>query len=399
MSKEQISDMRSITISEAMRIVSIMPKDIRTMLWGVPGLGKTKSIQSTFENLIEEEEKEQSEPRVTRVVHVLAGQSEPTDIQGIPTNFKDLYAKYLIPWWAFLSSNAPEVPKEFQGPMVLFFDDIVTAHEQTQAALYKLIDEGYLGELQIRDNVRIIAAGNGVNDMSAVVDMPKALCNRFVHFYVRPNSDAWLEWATKNGIHPHIVYFIRKNPKYISTFDDAKESTETHAWATPRTWEMLSKVLFALEEAGLREIQVNEIAEDSTVNFEDHEYIAAQGCIGKLAIDFLTQIKKEFHAVSIEDILKDPHKAEVPGSNEVDRLFSTVTNLEYWFGQPENHKYHNAIAIYANRLHPEFSILLTRSLVSVVCGSMDENIRNACVESSVFDDLVDRWGDKLQVSY
>jgi len=388
----------SVTVAQAMEIIKLLPVGIRPMLWGVPGIGKTKSIQHTFENFMEEDEKERKNPRKTVVVNVLAGQSEPTDIQGIPTNFENKYAKYLIPWWAWMASNDPNVPEEFQGPMVLFFDDIVTAPEQTQAALYKLIDEGYLGELKLRANVRIIAAGNGVDDMSAVVDMPKALCNRFVHFYVKQNAEGWLEWATVNGIHPHITYFIRRNSGRISTFEDAKNSTETHAWATPRTWEMLSKSLEALENAGLREEQVR--GSEVELKFNNHEYVITQACIGTVAIDFLTQIKKEFHIVSIKDILKDPEGCEVPGINEVDRLFATVTNLEYWFNQPENHEHWHPVVLYANRLHEEFSIMLTQAIVNLVCGTrMVEEYRIQCFDNPAFDALVSRWDAKVDAQF
>lgn len=394
MAANALSILSEITIQEAVLCIKAMGNDVPAMIWGEPGLGKTKTIDSEFKK------------SGYTMVHVLAGQSEPTDIQGIPFNFKDLYAKYLLPWWAWLASDDKEVPAEFQGPLVLFFDDIVTAPEQTQAAFYKLIDEKHLGGgLKLRQNVRIIAAGNRVDDMSAVVDMPKALCNRFMHYYTKPDLDTWLGWATSAGrIHPHIVFYLRRNGMYLSNFEDAKKSGE-HAWASPRTWEMLSKSLYALEAAGLRREQIektvakNEKEAEGMLNSKDLEYVAVQGCIGKLVTHFLSHIKSQFSAVLPEVIIKNPDKAEVPPIQEVDRLWATVANLERWMNDPVNFDHYEAIMTYALRLPNEFGFLLAKQLLTLI--STGNNIpdvkRSKAVDSTIFRTVAKKWGASLRV--
>ena len=366
-------------------MVSKLGSNIPVMLWGEPGMGKTKTLEQFFVEL------------GYRVIHVLAGQSEPTDIGGIPFPGKirladetdkafggrpATHAEYLIPWWAWLATDDPNVPKEWQGPLVIFFDDIVTAHEQTQAALYKVIDEKRCGSYKFRDNVRMVAAGNRIDDMSAVTDMPKALCNRFMHIYVRPNVEHWLQWAVQSGIHPHVVFFIRQHLNRLSDFEDAKNSSDMHAWATPRTWEMLSKALTSLEEAGLRDNR-------------EYELLAVQGCIGALATTFTTTIRTNYQVVPIESILKDPMKAEVPKMSEPDRLYATVSNLEHWFLNPQNQKHYKAYAKYTLRLPEDFGFLCARQYFRMLGkGFEDEKLFSEILEADETNTLLDKWGKK-----
>jgi hypothetical protein len=376
-----MSDMKDITIAQAVETCLRMPSNIPIMFWGEPGLGKTKTIQSKFEEL------------KYNVISVLAGQSEPTDIQGIPFPNEETkaYCDYLIPWWGFLASNHPAVPKEFKGDMVLFFDDLVTAHEQTQAAFYKLVDEKHLGQWSIRDNVRIIAAGNRVDDMSAVTDMPKALCNRFMHFYVRPNLDVWLDWAPKAGVHPHVIFYHRKmksNAK-LSTFKDNIDSTTVHAWATPRTWEMLSDALHSLDEAQLR-------GKDYGGN-DDYEFNVVQGCIGKLALEFITTIKDDYNIIPPEEIVKGISESKIPGLDNVDRLYATVSNLEHWFTDVEHHKYWEPVLKFAMQVPDEFGLLLAKHFFTIMTDDMESKLRDAALASGTFEDIIDKWDDKLNI--
>lgn len=380
----EANDFIKVSVTEAVDCITKLDTDTPAMCWGEPGCGKTKTIESRFLKM------KDGKGRNYKVVHVLAGQSEPADIGGIPFNFEDKYAKYVVPWWGFYASTHPAVPKEYQGPMVLFFDDIVTAHEQTQAAFYKVVDEKRIGDLQIRDNVRIIAAGNRIDDMSAVTDMPKALCNRFIHFYVQPDVEAWLNWATTSGVHPHVTFFVRQNQNRISDFEDAKKSTEVHSWATPRTWEMLSRCLFKLEEAGLRN--------SDTKTGADYEAIMVQGCIGALSTEFLATVRTKYQTVPMEEIIKHPNTAEVP--EEIDRLYATVCNMEYWFTNPKHHKHYKEYITYTRRLPEDMGVILSRQIITTLTNnsSSDEALAAEIWESKEMNDFLEKCVDEVFVS-
>ena len=373
-----MTSMTEVTVKDAVDCIMLLDNNTPAFMWGEPGLGKTQALMAA------------AKKKGYTVIPVLAGQSEPADIGGIPFNYEDKYAKYVVPWWGYLSSTA--VPKKDQKPTILFFDDLPTAHEQTQAAFYKIVDEKRIGDLFLRDNVKIVGAGNRVDDLSAVTDMPKALCNRFLHLYVKPDPDAWLEWATSAGVHPHVVFFLRQNSHHISEFEAAKDSTECHAWATARTWEMLSRCLFTLEEAGLRD-SANELG-------SQYERTMIQGCIGALASSFIAHIRTKYQVIPIEDILKNPAKAIVP--EEVDRLFATMSNLEYWFTKLENHKHYEAYITYASRFPEDYGLVLKRHFVNQVTRNDEQSEKNRdlydeVLGSELFQGLLEGFGDKLDV--
>lgn len=371
------------TIAEAVSTIRKLPPTIPAMIWGPPGSGKTKALIAGFAL------------DGIPMIPVLAGQSEPTDLLGIPFNHEDKYAKYVVPYWAYWASEAavddPEVPDMYKGPMALFFDDIVTAHEQTQAAFYKLVDEKHAGEHKIRENVRMIGAGNRVDDASAVTDMPKALCNRFYHAYVEPDEEVWLDWATQKGhIHPHIVFYLRQKPGSLTTFDDFKDKSDIHAFATPRTWEMLSKALFALDQQGLRGNNY-----DGDV---DHDFNVVQGCIGTLASEFTATVRNGYNVVPIEEILKNPKTAEVPDLDYVDRLHATVSNIEFWFSKEENLMKFEPLMEYAMRIHDEFGVLLARTLLSALRERMTPEQRQKMLTSKLFKEILVKWRTELNVT-
>jgi MoxR-like ATPase len=229
-------------VADILRIIRQLGPEIPSMIWGSPGIGKTEATKQAF-------------GRDHEIVLVLAGCSEPTDISGVPHPHVNeagvnVATDILVPLWAYNASAF--APPEKQGPQVIFFDDIVTGHEQTQAACFKVFGEKRVGNLPLRDNVYIIGAGNRIEDKSAAFEMPLALANRMKHYYAKSDVDAWVNWATDiGGIHPLIVAYIRTQGNALNRFDEIiKTSTSEKAFPTPRTWELLSKSMWKIDPAG-----------------------------------------------------------------------------------------------------------------------------------------------------
>ena len=374
-----------MNLQETLKTIKVLPNHIPVMLWGSPGIGKTKGLHYTFE------------PMGYRLIPVLAGCSEPTDLSGIPFNFQDLYAKYLVPWWAYLCSDEKNVPEAYRKPTVLFLDDIVTAPEQTQAAFFKLVHERKLGELNLRSNVRIIAAGNRVEDKSAASKMPMALANRFFHIHVKHDFRVWLEWARVNNIHPNITAFIRTQPNYLSTFEDAVKKGY-YAYATPRSWEMLSDALHALDEAKMRTYKGKADETHNQKSAENYTFRVASGIIGQgLAAVFNTFIRNTLTLISPDEIIKDPVKCRIPKNEDIDVLHATVSAAEHFVKKKENSRHWQAFMTYALRILPDLGLILAKQCVSVVLNDLSDEDRIKAAGSPEFSKMFDKWGDHLTV--
>lgn len=141
------------------------------------------------------------------------------------------YLDYIVPKWAIEANKQPTL---------LIFEEINRAPLPILNAALKILFEREVGSnYKLNDNVFMIATGNlGEDDGTFVNELDSALNNRLIHVNHKMTVDEWIENFANEGVIPDIVSFIKANPaSYYST----KASTAEHeAYATPRTWTMLS---------------------------------------------------------------------------------------------------------------------------------------------------------------
>ena len=363
------------TVSDIARIIRKLGPDIPSFVWGPPGIGKTESLKQAFGS-------------DHKIVLVLAGCSEPTDISGVPHPYKNkegfnVATDVLAPLWAYNASY--EAPEAFHGPQVIFFDDLPSGHEQTQAACFKVFGEKKVGNLQLRDNVYVIGAGNRVEDKSAAFEMPMALANRMKHYYAKSDVPAWIAWATDiGGIHPLVTAYIRMQGNALNRFDEAvKTSTSEKAFPTPRTWEILSKSMFKMEPTG----EIGEWLYDTAV-----------GCVGAgTGIEFNTFAKNTTSLISPKEIVNNPKEARVPNKTEIDVLYATISSLEFYINQPKHYKHWVDALTYVLRpeMEPEYGLLIAKMATTITFNKLNENERLKAAKTPVFQEMYTRWGTYL----
>ena len=205
-----------------------LKKTPSVMLWGPPGVGKSQSIRELAQILQYETYKRVN---VTDVRLLLFN---PIDLRGIPTANED---KTLAVW---LKPKIFQMDPSDSVINILFLDEITAAPQSVQAAAYQITLDRTVGEHKLPDNCIVIAAGNRTTDKSVAYAMPKALANRLLHLEVEPQFASWNKWAVGNGINPKVLGFLKFKPNYLIETDI---KTSTLAYATPRTWEMVSDVL------------------------------------------------------------------------------------------------------------------------------------------------------------
>lgn len=281
--KIHLSNMSSMSISDVVDTLSecyvslidnnVAFKDFPSvMLWGAPGLGKSQGIREIAVNI---EKKTKKKVNITDVRLLLFN---PVDLRGIPTANKD---KTLAVWLKPKVFNMDESKKVVN---ILFLDEISAAPSSVQAAAYQITLDRMIGEHALPDNCIVIVAGNRMMDRSVVSKMPKALANRLLHIEVDVNVDDWVKWAGKNKINKYIIKFIQDNPNYLMKYDTQNEEL---SFATPRTWEMASKLL---DNINTKKIDIEPLL---------------SGLIGKdIAIELISYIKVGGDIPSVKDIFE-----------------------------------------------------------------------------------------------
>jgi hypothetical protein len=189
---------------------------LAVMLWGAPGVGKSSIVAQT------------AAAHDLEFIDVRLSQLAPTDLRGLPVP-EDGVAKWFPPEF---------LPRGGKG--VLFMDEINMAAPTMQGIAQQLILDRRVGSYTLPDGWFVWAAGNRREDRASVFEMPAPLANRFLHLEVTPDLDSFKRYALERGLSERVVAFLSFRPNLLHAID-----AKSPAWASPRSWEMASKLLGA----------------------------------------------------------------------------------------------------------------------------------------------------------
>ena len=213
--------------------------DIPIFVYGPPGIGKTQIVNEAAAEV----SKRTSRKVVVRTI--LASTMSSSDVSGVPsvTSIEAGGRKFDVTTW-----NIPEmfVPAPEPEYTVMFFDELNTAPMSVRAALYRLILEGRLGNVDISNTIRI-GAGNNKDFVPELARMGGAwlgtpLATRFNIYWMVPDYASWMSWAQEHGINGAGIDFLTQNPQYVFCVDPRMECIGQFL-ATPRGWERVSDMI------------------------------------------------------------------------------------------------------------------------------------------------------------
>src|SRR5580692_12632362 len=133
---------------------------VPVLLWGAPGTGKTSTIRAMAGQL--------GWPCET----VIASIREPSDFAGLPVVVGD-GVRFAPPGWAQRLAAA--------GHGLLFLDELSTAPPAVQAALLRVVLERVVGDLELPEDVAVVAAANPPAQAADGWDLSAPLANRLCH--------------------------------------------------------------------------------------------------------------------------------------------------------------------------------------------------------------------------
>ena len=318
--------MRPSQVAEAINLCIEAKQPV--MIHGSPGVGKSAVVRQV------------ATQRGIELIDLRLSQLDPVDLRGVPSVDTK---KHITSW------NTPSfLPTDGEG--ILFLDEINSAAQATQAAAYQLVLDRKLGDYVLPPGWVIIAAGNRSTDRAIVNQMSTALKNRFIHLNYEVNNDDWCDWALRNDIAVEVLGFIRFRPMLLNEFEqrnDSKEERErvqrlkdAQAFATPRSWEFLSKVVQQKPSA-------------------DIEYELYSGIVGEgAAAEFMGYLKYYRDLPNLDALLMNPGAAKVP--EEPATLYALATGLAAKATQDNMER----VVKYALRLPPEFQVLLMKDAIT-----------------------------------
>lgn len=252
-----VSEARTVTSVEARRaILRAFKKQRPLFLWGPPGIGKSELVGGIAEEL------------GGVCVDIRLGQVEPTDLRGIPYFDRD---RGVMNWAPPIDLPSQEFADK-HPIVVLFLDEMNQAAPAVQGAAFQLVLNRAVGTYKLPDNVVVIAAGNRESDKGISYRMPTPLANRFVHLEMRPDFDAWQQWAVNNRIHKDVVGYISFAKQDLYDFDPRSSG---RSFATPRSWTFVSELLEDGDDQTNMDLIAGTIGEGLAVKFMAHRKIAS----------------------------------------------------------------------------------------------------------------------------
>lgn len=191
---------------------------------------------------------------------------------------------FAVPSWAYEAN---------QAPTIIHFEELNRAPLFVRNAALQILLEREIGEFKFNQNVLMMASGNlGDEDGTDVEELDSALNNRLIHIPHTLSVDEWLNDFAEQNCHRLITSFIKAHPEKM--YQGATENTK--AYATPRSWTMLSEYIVSNYgiDASPREF-LSDLKEIST------------GYLGNSAMKFI-QYCEDMLNISIQDVLDNYEK-------------------------------------------------------------------------------------------
>lgn len=283
---------------------------------GAPGGGKSACARDIVQAL-----------GIENVVEFTASLRDPVDVLGTPNNTGD-FTRWVPPEEFYKL-------RQGVGRAALILEELSDAPVPMQNALCGVIYDRRAGNLQLSDNLFIIATGNRTADKSGANRITSKLANRTRRFEFQENIDDWTEWALDNDIDPVLIQFLRFRPPLLSDFD-----ANRFANPTPRSWERVNLIPPSLDGALFFDNVAGEVGEGAAAEY--------------------TGFKRIYMSLpSMEDILMSPATAGVP--EDPATLYATMGAL----ARKATKDNFDRVSTYLGRLPPEFNVMCTKDVLKL----------------------------------
>ena len=250
------------------------------------------------------------------------------------------------------------LPFDCDEKCIVFLDEYDRVQDvNVQNMTLQIVLDRSLNGHKLSPNARIVLAGNGVTDMGTT-PLSKAAASRMCHLYIEGESEgalnSYLAWAQDNGVSPMLRAFARYR-REVWNAGATNQGTEELAVPTKRTFDMADRLLRFSDAA----------------KFETKDIVkpVIEGCIGSAAATELLGFRRQWLlAPTIEEVIKDPAAARLPG--QLDVAYAFTLTLVDWAKAHTDARTLEAVAKYFTRWSEEqtsYAMKLIETRVPEAC--------------------------------
>ena len=290
------------------------------MITGAPGLGKTAIVGQAAEAARKE------------LLTFALPTCESVDLRGLPET-KERHDKM-----GFSTST--------QWTRYRVVDELASAAPDVQVAAHHLVRAEPGSDMSLPIGWHIVLTGNRAQDKTLYRAVSAPLRNRMTLVNLEPDAKQWCQWAMDNNLNSVVIAFMRFRSELLT----AKEMPSEGAFPSPRAWESVSGLLSLSVHAGIeRELISGTVGEGATT-------------------EFMAFLRTSRELPSIEAILANPKKADVPKSPAV--LYALATALASYTRSNEI-----GAMEYVSRMPAEFALLYVTDVRDKYDISQDPHVR------------------------
>jgi hypothetical protein len=216
-------------------------------LWGLPGVGKTVSVEALAEAL------------QMMLFTIILSIREPTDQGGMPVVTEEGVVLHPAKWARDCANN---------GGGLVFFDEFNTSAPNTQSSALRVVHGRFAGDQELPQATAFVGAGNPPEKVTGVYQLTAAIANRWVHLDWPFDFDGWTTGMQSGWKPPQIVRVPdnwkdrigskrtlwssaakRLGRELVMSFPETR-GEQGRAWPSPRTSERAADLMAAAEAVG-----------------------------------------------------------------------------------------------------------------------------------------------------
>ena len=285
---------------------------------GKPGGGKSACSRDSLRSLNFTE---------ANTVEFVASLRDPVDVLGTPDNKGD-FTKWVPPEEFYKLRKGV-------GRCALLLEELSDAPVPMQNALCGVIYDRRAGQLELSDELYIIATGNRTEDKSGANRITSKLAGRVRRLDFDENLEEVVQYALEAGWPTELIQYLRFKPDALVDWDSNR-----FANATPRTWEDVARMNPNLPA----DIELDNIA----------------GSVGAGRAAEYVGFKQIFNELpDITEVLMNPAKAIVP-----ENLAARYAVMGAVARKASADNFEN-VCVYTDRFAPEFRVMCIKDAIKL----------------------------------
>jgi hypothetical protein len=318
-SQEFVMSRRKFASTAEMRVIAASVRSTTPIVVvGDPGQGKTAKLEAYMGVWLKHLET------------VVGSVRESSDYLGLPVEI-DGEVVYSPPAWAKRLNGCDR--KKFVNGSALLLDELTTAAPSVQKASLRILQERWVGEYELDDDVAIIAAMNPAETAVDGWELPPPVANRLLHLNWHFDVEEWLDGVGDNFAssktysleellgaydpvnlarsYALVTSFLRARGKdFLAPPVPDNPTKSSGAWPSPRSWTNVIKVLSHLNPGD-----------------EDAATLVVKGCVGEdMCVEFIAWAADQ-DLPNPADVLENP--SIVDWSARPDKLFAVVSAVSH----------------------------------------------------------------------